>query len=92
MRSLLLAAAIAAGLASPADAQTLGDGDPEGETEQTDDGFEVIAGHVDDRQLTSSVGPRDGTVIRCEFWEVHGTATGEASPYPVAPSGCRSRP
>ena len=88
MRLGVLIAALLLGLPATASAQAIdaGTADPEGETGQTDDGFFVTAGHVGDRRLTDSPGPRPGRVVRCEFWEVFGTSVGDANPFPVAPS------
>lgn len=91
MRLCVLAAVALVALTVPADAQVLidsGIGDPmneEGGTGKTDDGFYVTAGHMLDRRLTSGPGPGPGRVVRCEYWEVHGSSFAGASPYPVEP-------
>lgn len=70
-------------------AQTFDDTDNPGSgtgTGQTDDGFYVTAGHADDLVFTNGPGGRPGRVIRCEFWDVHGTAFHEVSPFPTTPN------
>jgi hypothetical protein len=91
MRFCVLVIAALVALSLPAGAQVLvesGIGDPmigEGGTGKTDDGFYVTAGHVFDRRLTDGPGAGPGRVVRCEYWEVHGSSFAEASPYPVKP-------
>lgn len=87
MRLSILISTLVLGLPAAAVAQTIseGTGGQEGETGQTADGFFVTAGHIDERRLTDTPGPRPGRVVQCEFWEVFGTSLGEANPFPVAP-------